>query len=149
MGEKRDWKKRPGYAKNLADCNLRVTPQRAAIYEELIKAEDHPSAETVYLRVREKFPNISFDTVYRTLLSFAEKGLLGTVEGYSRKRRFDPNLNAHHHLRCIRCGHITDFTNAAYDALEIPSELEKEFRIIHKKVVLEGICGKCHKERKD
>ena len=48
---------------------LKVTPQRVFIYEELLKATDHPSIDDIYQRVKRHLPNISFDTVYRTALS--------------------------------------------------------------------------------
>lgn len=125
---------------------LKVTPQRLAIYDELIKAKDHPSANDLYKRVRKALPNISFDTVYRTLLSFTEIGLAHLVEGYGELRRFDPDVDNHHHLRCIKCQKIIDFSNASYDAIKVPSEVNKEFTVLNKKVVLEGVCKACNKK---
>ena len=125
---------------------LKITPQRTAIYEELLKAKDHPSADILYNRVRNRLPNISFDTVYRTLLSFSEMGIADVVEGYGEPKRFDPDTREHHHFRCVKCGNILDFKNDIYDNLEIPEKFKKEFRVIKKRVVLEGICKKCSKK---
>ena len=47
---------------------LSITPQRVAIYKELISSSEHPSAITIFNKVREYYPNISLDTVNRTLL---------------------------------------------------------------------------------
>jgi len=55
--------------------NLRVTPQRSLIYKELVGSKDHPSVEILYRKVKKKFPAISFDTVYRTLLTFSKIGI--------------------------------------------------------------------------
>jgi len=125
---------------------LKITPQRMAIYEELLKAKDHPSADMLYNRVRNHLPNISFDTVYRTLLSFSEIGIIDVVEGYGEPKRFDPDTREHHHLRCIKCGNIIDFQNELYDNIEIPKKIKKDFKVTKKRVVLEGICKKCGKE---
>lgn len=125
---------------------LKITPQRAAIYDELLKAKDHPSADDLYKRVRKALPNISFDTVYRTLLSFSEVGIVRLVEGYGELKRFDPDIDSHHHLRCMRCHKIIDFCNQSYDAIKVPSEFEKEFTVLSKRVVLEGICRDCAKK---
>lgn len=122
---------------------LKLTVQRSAIYEELLKAKDHPSADDIYKRVRESFPNISFDTVYRTLLSFSEIGIIKPVEGYGEKKRFDPDISNHHHFRCMRCHAIIDFVNESYDNIKVPKELEEQFSVLNKRVVLEGICNKC------
>ena len=78
---------------------LKITPQRIAIYQELLKAKDHPCADDIYKRIVKKIPNISFDTVNRTLLTFSKIGITNVVEGYGQSKRYDPDLNTHHHSR--------------------------------------------------
>jgi len=135
-------KKRIFYDK-CAEYGLRITPQRTLIFDELSKAKDHPTAEAIYKRVRKKLPNISFDTVYRTLLSFTEMGIVNLVEGYSNQKRFDPNQDQHHHFRCIKCDTIHDFENEAYNDIAVPKAVQRKGVVINKRVVLEGICSKC------
>lgn len=122
---------------------LKITPQRIAIYEEVLKASNHPSAESVYRTLKPSHPNLSFDTVNRTLLTLAEMGLLQIVEGSGDVRRFDPNLEPHHHLRCIACGTIVDFYYRRYDRLEVPREIRETFSISKIRVVIEGTCHRC------
>ena len=129
--------------KTCGEHNLKITPQRTVIYKELLKAKDHPSADTLYRRVRKDLPNISFDTVYRTLLSFSEIGIADVVEGYGEPKRFDPDTRKHHHFRCAKCGNIIDFHSELYDNIEIPKEIRKEFKVTKKRVILEGICKTC------
>jgi Fur family peroxide stress response transcriptional regulator len=124
---------------------LKITPQRTAIYEELLKAKDHPSADVIYRRLAKKIPNISFDTVNRTLLTFSQIGIANIVEGYGQPKRYDPDLDTHHHFRCIQCNSIIDFHNKEFDNLTVPEEINKEFTVINKKVVLEGLCSKCRR----
>ena len=124
---------------------LKITPQRTAIYQELLKAKDHPSADDIYNRIVKKIPNISFDTVNRTLLTFSKIGITNVVEGYGQPKRYDPDMNTHHHFRCIRCNSIIDFNNKDYDNITVPEELNRQFSVIRKKVVLEGLCSKCRK----
>ena len=122
---------------------LKITPQRTAIYEELLKAKDHPSADMIYKRIAKKIPNISFDTVNRTLLTFSKIGITNIVEGYGQPKRYDPDMDIHHHFRCIQCNSIIDFQNEIYDNIAVPEEINKRFTVLHKKVVLEGLCDKC------
>ncbi|MBU0985012.1 MAG: transcriptional repressor [candidate division Zixibacteria bacterium] len=122
---------------------LKVTPQRLAIYRELMTSDKHPSAEAMYRRIREDYPSISFDTVNRTLHTFAEIGVVDVVEGWGQPRRFDPNTRAHHHVHCIRCGEIEDFACEAYDRLKVPPAISHRFRITGRRVVLAGVCRKC------
>jgi len=53
-------------------AGLKITPQRIEIYRELLLTDEHPSAEMMYEKVRKTLPNISLDTVNRTLLTFNE-----------------------------------------------------------------------------
>ena len=131
------------FRKKCREQNLKITPQRTEIYKELLKAKDHPSADMMYKRMRKNLPNISFDTVYRTLLSFSEIGIADIIEGYGEPKRFDPDTRDHHHFRCIKCGNIIDFHSDLYDNLEIPEEIKKEFNVTRKRVILEGICKSC------
>jgi len=122
---------------------IKITDQRAAIYKELSKAIDHPSADKIFRKISKRFPGISFDTVNRTLLTFSEIGLIRTIESYGNIRRFDPVMRPHHHLHCIKCHHIIDFENKNYDVIKIPKNIPKKFSVLSKKVVLEGLCKKC------
>ncbi|OGW44259.1 MAG: transcriptional repressor [Nitrospirae bacterium RBG_13_41_22] len=124
---------------------LKITPQRTAIYQELLKAKDHPSADVLYRRLIKKIPNISFDTVNRTLLTFSEIGITNVVEGYGQPKRYDPDMTTHHHFRCIQCNNIIDFKNKEYDNIAVPKEINKQFTVLNKKVVFEGLCNKCRK----
>ena len=124
---------------------LKLTPQRTAIYEELLKAKDHPTADDIYKRIIKKIPNISFDTVNRTLLTFSKIGITNVVEGYGQAKRYDSDMDIHHHFRCVQCGSIIDFHNKEYDNITVPEEIRKQFTVISKKVVLEGLCSKCRK----
>ena len=53
----------------------------------------------------------------------------------------------HHHFHCVKCGQIDDFINDTYDKLEIPKNIQRQYTIISKKVVLHGICDKCKREK--
>jgi len=123
--------------------SLKITPQRTTIFEALACDRCHPTADIVFQKVRKKIPNISFDTVNRTLLFFVDIGLLKVVEGYGRPKRFDTDTDSHHHFQCIKCNKIIDFCNTGFDTLEIPKDIKNRFTVTGKKVVLEGFCDAC------
>jgi Fur family peroxide stress response transcriptional regulator len=127
--------------------NLKITPQRSMIYEELSKSRDHPSAVIVFRKARKIFPSISFDTVNRTLLTFSEIGVVSIVEGHGEPKRFDVNVSPHHHFRCIRCGKIFDFDYDPFDRIKTPKQIQKRFKVLSRRVVLEGVCDKCNKKK--
>lgn len=126
---------------------LSMTPQRVAIYKVLIASPDHPAAEDVLNLVRVSFPDISIDTVYRTLTTFSEIGLINLVEGYGQAKRYDPDVQTHHHFRCRQCGRIIDFQDEHFNNLPVPEWIEKKYSVSSLKVVLEGLCDKCSSHR--
>lgn len=127
--------------------NLNMTPQRIAIYQELIKSKDHPYSEDVFKRVRNVFPDISLDTVYRTLTTFEEIGLVRIVEGYGEAKRYDPDMNYHHHFWCRVCNTIIDFHDDNFDKIQIPRAFKRNFSVANVKVIIEGVCDKCAKRK--
>jgi len=127
---------------------LKITPQRVAIYKELVSSQKHPSASMIYRKIKNYFPNISFGTVNNTLLTFSEIGLAKVVESSGDSKRFDPNLVPHHHFKCIRCGKIVDFYNDAYDVINVPAAINTRFVVLGRKMYLEGLCDKCRIKKK-
>lgn len=129
------------------EAGLKITPQRIAVYKVLIESKEHPSAEVVFRKVKEIFPNISLDTVNRTLLTLAEIGTAFIVEGSGDVKRFDGNLKTHQHFKCIKCKKIIDFHHKPFDNIPIPKSISKKFTVLKKTVYLEGICNSCRRER--
>lgn len=127
----------------MSQFGLKLTPQRTAIYDLIKKSKDHPTLDEIYKMIRKQLPNISFDTVYRTLLKFSEVGLVKMTERYGENMRFDPRVDQHHHFHCIKCRKIIDFCDEGYDSIQIPKTLGRDFQVMNKRVVLEGICSKC------
>jgi Fur family peroxide stress response transcriptional regulator len=125
--------------------NLRITPQRTSVYLAVMNAENHPSADDIFQIVKHEYPNVSFDTVNRTLITFTQIGLLTVVESYKGTRRFDPNFEDHHHMHCMRCGRIVDFTSDEFDQLMTPKHLMQKFAtVLSSRVIFKGICLDCH-----
>lgn len=141
IGHRRETQKR--FEKTCRKHGMRITPQRVAIYNELCSSKDHPSAAAIYTRVRKYYPNISLGTVNTTLLTFARIGLVKVVESSGDPKRFDPDLNQHHHFKCVKCGRIFDFTERSYDKITVPAEISRKYVVTGKKVHLEGFCDRC------
>ena len=125
---------------------LKITPQRTAVYKALIATNSHPSAEMVFREVRKEIPNISLDTVNRTLLTLNEIGAAFVVEGSGEPKRFDGNLENHQHFKCVKCKKIFDFRHAPFENIEVPPSIRKRFIILRKCVYLEGVCDLCKKK---
>ncbi|GFK92766.1 Transcriptional regulator PerR [Fundidesulfovibrio magnetotacticus] len=129
------------------DKGLRLTHQRLEILRELVGAKDHPSAEMVFGRVRRRLPTISLDTVYRTLSTFDELGLIMRVPVTGDQGRFDADTSPHHHFVCSRCKAIYDFFWDEFDRLTLPLDSEALGRADDRRVVLRGVCTRCMGEQ--
>ena len=121
-------------------AGLKVTPQRMAVYKALSDTTLHPSAEQLYRMVKPELPNISLDTVNRTLNTFARVGMAFIVEGTGEAKRFDADMAGHQHFRCIKCKRIIDFYEADFENLPMPQELKGKCEVLRKTVYFEGIC---------
>ncbi len=126
-------------------AGLKITPQRMAVYKTLAESTDHPSAEMVFRKVRKIFPNISLDTVNRTLLMLNELGAAFVVEGLGGPKRFDGNLKNHHHFKCVECKRIIDFYHEPFDDIRVPAGISQKFTVLRRIVHLEGICDECQR----
>lgn len=94
----------------LEGAGLRCTPQRTAVYDELARAEEHPTAEDIYRAVRPLRPRISLATVYKALEALVAVGVaarLPPVAGDSGAR-YDARRDPHYHFRCLRTGAVHD-----------------------------------------
>jgi Fur family peroxide stress response transcriptional regulator len=135
------------FRKVCKERGIKVTPQRLEIFREVMKAQDHPSAEDIYKRVKDRLPSISLDTVYRTLAALESFGLIGRVPIVD-KTRFDPNRKLHHHLVCTVCKGLTDFYWAEFDRLEPPLDISEWGHPETRHVQIMGICSKCAKKKR-
>ena len=134
------------FRRKCKEHNLSMTPQRLAIYKMLIESDCHPSAENIFNGVRTSFPDIAIDTVYRTLSTLSEIGIIHVVEGYGEAKRYDPDTDPHHHFRCMYCNRIVDISGDAFGKLKIPDKIIKKYNVSNVKVVLEGACDGCIKK---
>ncbi|MDH3238890.1 MAG: transcriptional repressor [Deltaproteobacteria bacterium] len=142
MSEKTGWAE-----KVLREQGTRVTPQRVAILRAVKATGSHPDADAVYRHVSREHPHISRDTVYRTLSMMEEKNIIGSVLFVGNAKRYDPNTARHHHLICLRCRRIFDFSAEKFDLLEPPASTLARFQMFRTTVHVEGICVECQKRK--
>lgn len=101
----------------LTEKGLRITPQRVAIFEAILKLDNHPTAENIIEYIKKKYANISTGTVYKVLDSFVENHLLKKVKTENGTMRYDPLLSNHHHLFCTETNKIVDYEDRELDEL--------------------------------
>jgi Fur family peroxide stress response transcriptional regulator len=107
----------------LAEKGLKITPQRTAILEAIIKLNNHPTVEHILDYIRENYPNIATATVYKVLDALVEKGLINKVKTEKDVMRYDAFLENHHHLYSSDSDRIEDYLDD-----ELNEILEKHFK---------------------
>ncbi len=126
---------------------LKATHQRMEIYRELTESNEHPDAGTIYMRLRKKMPSLSFDTVYRTLRVFEEKGIVAPAGISKDAQRYDAKMYEHQHFVCVKCGLIRDVLCEAFCGLKAPDSISEIGETHSVRVEFRGVCEKCSEKR--
>lgn len=96
---------------------MKFTHQRLVIYRSLCDSQDHPTADMVYNQITEENPSISKGTVYKTLESFVNVGILQKFRDDLGLMRFDSVMDTHSHLYCNESSNIRDYKNPDLEQL--------------------------------
>jgi Fe2+ or Zn2+ uptake regulation protein len=87
---------------------LRMTRQRQEVYRTLMQQRNHPTANDVFMRVKDRLPNISLATVYNCLEALVQHGIIRQVNFERESSRYCPNLSEHGHFHDATTGVIHD-----------------------------------------
>ena len=128
-------------------ANLKRSKQRECIKAFLATRTDHPTADTIYMNIRQEFPNISLGTVYRNLNFLVESGQLSKIPIPGAAHRVDHTLAPHYHIVCKQCGRVYD-VDMPYQA-ELAGKIRDTggFEIQEHEIVFWGICPHCGKRQ--
>jgi Fur family peroxide stress response transcriptional regulator len=130
-------------SRGVREAGLRLTHQRLEIVRVVAADVTHPDVETLYQAVRERVPTISLDTVYRTLATLEEHGLISRVLFTPGPARYDANPARHHHFVCTHCGLIRDLQDADLDAIKPTAGVARIGRPEAVSVQFRGMCAAC------
>jgi Fur family transcriptional regulator, peroxide stress response regulator len=123
---------------------IRLSHQRLKVLEYLTQNYIHPTADQIYNGLHDEVPTLSKTTVYNTLNSLVEAGLIRVINIEDNETRYDIVIENHGHFKCQSCRKIFDF-NIDIDSFDT-HELN-EFKIIDKNIYFKGICPQCQKNK--
>ena len=121
---------------------IQVTPQRLAIYEQLMGRKDHPSAEMIFNNIKDDFPSLTLVTVYNTLQKLESSDLCIKVNPLHASARYDGNTSVHQHLVCTHCQKIIDIHDASV-SVELPEWISEKFKVVDQSITFYGTCVDC------
>ena len=128
--------------------NLKHSKQRDSIKEFLATRKDHPTADTVYMNVRQSFPNISLGTVYRNLTLLADIGEIARLRVGDGVDHFDYDTTPHYHFVCTECGAVLDLDMTVIDHMTKTARENFDGEIKGQVTWFYGRCSKCTKKFK-
>jgi len=130
---------------HIVNNGLKVTPQRLAVLKYLKDNRNHPTAEKVHSDLLREYPAMSLTTVYKTLSSFVEAGMVKELDIDAHKMRFDFIMDNHGHFHCRVCDNVYDIEHAA--AVAVDDLKNKKSREGHHvdtiSINLKGVCRYC------
>ncbi len=135
-----------GLNERLSARGFRFTPQREHVYQVLLQARDHPTAERVFIRSKKEMPEISMATVYNCLDALVNCGLVRLVNLDRTATRYCPNMKDHHHFYCDHCGGTYDIDllpHAPKPRLPVP----KGFKASRYEITIRGLCPRCGEQK--
>ena len=128
------------------ESGRRVTLQRQVVLDVIETAEKHLDAETIFQRAREKDPNISLATVYRTLAVLTEMGLVDRsylARNHEREHYEPVGAPKHHHFTCLDCHQVIEFQSPGLNQLIGQLQEELGVEVLHACICVEGYCNEC------
>ena len=132
---------------NELPSSMRSTEQRRVLLDVVRSLKTHPTADEIYVLVKQRLPRISLAAVYRNLERMAEQGLIRKVVVDDGPMRFDGTLETHDHVRCTACGRIEDVGPTVTRGKYRKVSEETGYEILGHQVVYYGLCPRCRAER--
>ncbi|MCM3189453.1 Fur family transcriptional regulator [Bacillus subtilis] len=120
---------------------VRITPQRLAIYCNLLKM-NHPTAEELYQSIKISCPTVSLATVYNTIRYFKSTELVKELN-FGETTRYDAATDNHYHVICSKCGKVVDFHYPYLHGVEEFAEKMTNYKVTHHRLEFYGICEGC------
>ena len=123
---------------------LKLTPQRFAVLDFLVRTREHPTADQISAALNRRFPRASRATIYNTLNALRDAGLVHEVYLDDAVARFDANIDQHHHFVCRICDKLEDVPFEVMGELTA-SRIGRGYKIEHYEIVLRGVCAACQR----
>ena len=135
----------------LHDARYKLTPQREVTVRVLLENESsHLSAEDVFMKVKDKYPEIGLATVYRTLELLNELNVLDKVNFGDGVARYDLRKEGakhfHHHLICTNCGSVEEIEEDLLPEVEKIIAKDFNFIVVDHRLTFHGICRNCQEK---
>ena len=133
-----------GVRDELRARGLRWTPQRRLVLEVLSATRGHVTGSSIVERCRERDPETTPSTVYRTLDVLEELGYLSHSHGPDGREEFHVMPEAEHaHIQCRGCGSSWEISPAEAAGFVEALETAHGFAVDLGHLTITGWCAGC------
>ena len=122
---------------------LRATSQREKVAEIVFSWKSHFEIQSLIREVQATYPEISPATVYRSVKTLCDAGLLNeTLQSHSGVTLYEPSNEDHHdHVICIDCGEIFEFHDEGLEEAQSMAMKKMNFDTVQHKHVIYAKCN--------
>jgi Fur family transcriptional regulator, peroxide stress response regulator len=134
------------YTSTLKQAGLRLTPQRIAICKLISETDAHPTMSAIYKRIRVQYPSISLMTVYNTINTLVDLGVVNELgRAGDDNTHYDGNTSPHINLACTSCHKIVDLVSPIIADLGGEISRSSDFKVLGVRMMYYGLCPDCQK----
>lgn len=131
----------------IREAGQKVTPQRVLVLCAVRHAGQHVTATKIIDDLKEDHPYIDVSTIYRTLASAGDLGLVSETDMGAREAEYEwIGKDRHHHLICRACGDVTSLDNTYLDGLATLLYEEVRFQADLGHFAIFGLCHHCQEQ---
>ena len=124
----------------LQNKGIRPSYQRIQVLACVHQKDAHPTVDEIHRKLSPQIPTLSKATIYNSLHTFVDVGLVRILNIDGSELRYDAVLNDHGHFKCQRCNSIFNFQ---IDMDSISIDGLRHFKVAEKNVIFTGICPNC------
>jgi Fur family transcriptional regulator, ferric uptake regulator len=140
--------RRDSLVRRLEEAEVKASPNRVLVLEELARERDDATAQALHQRLADRGERIGLATVYRALHAMSEAGVVDALPHGSTETCYRLcTTGHHHHLVCESCHRVIELTGCPADDWIERAAREQGFVVTDHRLEVQGLCSRCRGRR--
>ncbi|MCK4912064.1 MAG: transcriptional repressor [Thermodesulfovibrionales bacterium] len=140
-------KQKKAFREFLESQNLRLTREREAIIEHVLRKHGHFDPEELHFELKGNGAKVSRASIYRTIPLLVNAGIIEKVENTDKHAHYELILGRKHHdhMLCTRCGKVIEFYSEGLERLQDRLCKAEGFKGNSHTLEIKGLCSRCNR----